>query len=485
MPKIAPDSPLLKNAPWEPLTSSLPDPTELERIADPLARTVAQAEWKLETGRLWQQGGQLLMRGLVTNLGVPDGKEFRAILRAVQLPNPALDMARVLLEELKKQLKELTKEIFKEITDFGIGLATDLMTAIPVVGWVADIVFGLVEAIRGLVKVIRAQNKPLNLLYERESFDPGFDSMFANRGVLDPVRSSNDWNLIFTPPGNFRGLGWVPLKGGGYRVSALGSEGQAAGYVPGTKTIWRAWELDPKQGIGGQIQTGEYLPTGRDMAVTAWGTVLKAGPGMYCVDAAARLSDWRLFLIRVAEFIATLRARNGKFASIVQTLAANTFHGIWGGTDPERAGNYTIPVKELAILEKRQWAYLDTVTCAYVDRSYGAFVNNTPLRQKLEQRQRQLLEHPAISLVDLEVVPDPRYRAQVEARQASLGPGFTVGGIASAPDKPRRQASPNLPGYREPPAPGGSSGGGAGAVLGIGALGLAGYFGYRYLWKGR
>lgn len=278
---------------------------------------------------------------------------------------------------------------------------------------------------------------------------------------------------------------------------ALGSrtyEGLGTGCMPGVDTIASVWQSESpeelpkvlfwKQARGAPIAPGgeywedvprplsldKYRPSFQQSSVTMWAHVLRNGPDMFRVNtreiggwwndyfAAWRyllftdgLSKWQQHFIWGILTTGTLGAPEAAMKMPYLDFANWPRHvyRLIGYPDPGKRGEKS-PVAYLTAqgymryqadqTRDRQKNALGTLTVAYLDgtepafgTSRGAQFRDQGLLDLFEKRRKQLLDHPALSQVELDMVPPGEWKAEAHKRlvggtisAAMIGPGATA-----------------------------------------------------------
>lgn len=522
VPKLNFRDPLIRAADiFSPLDNHLADPRSLLASQDSKAIAISAQSWQLAMGQIWRRGEQKVFGSVIVNIGIPVGRAADTVMGVLEFLPPELDR---LLEqaffELKSAIREavavLTKEVLEKVIGVGVEVATSLMSAIPVVGWIAGIVIGLAKAIVKLVQTVRKQNEREKFLYDRAEFSPDLDFLIANRLCLDVLSNSKDWTNLFLPLGSR----WtrLDLKGGGFRYSPwkptnpgepLIGETERPSFCPGTNTILRQWEIDGPTTL---ISTGDYLPSAREVCTSAWGLVNQPGPSMFCVNPADVRMTWNLLLSKLHAYIETLEQPQAK---LVRDMAKRQFGGDWSGNWPqvERTAR---PMQAAKTLGERQRLALESardpkgpIWAAYVGDDYGAFsgFGGGDRLISLEISRRAILERRILPQVDFDVIPPGEFKNALRDRflrasSIATGPlqgkdptpgldlrsvgnlsdlGLDRPGLSEAPSPgseivviPENEIrDPSLPRPSQNPDP--SSGGGAAALVALAAAGLVGW----------
>ncbi len=467
--------------------STLPDPAALQNLGgSDLARSVLVAQSALVNAQIMSQATQIAFKGIVSGVGAPAGM-FNAMATALKV-----DVAKTttqVLEQIAGSIQNAlgkmdeNSDMLSDAVDAGVGKAVNLAAAIPVVGWIIKIAWNIGKAIADIAILIRDQKDP-KFLYPPSRFDPTTDRDVLNNAVLSPLRG-DDWSKLFYPPG----VGWKPsdqnikfyfspMEGGGIRIVTAGPKGAESwvGFVPGTATLHQAIEVFSAQKI---YETGRtLLPSATQQALWIWRHVSRTNtPGAFTVHADRAKVLWQTYIedMRVAineVGSGTLKAKTKEEiferydkAAIGKSGKVSPLFG-WGDGSKEK--EYA-PTKLLTTLRDRQLAFCDTLTVGYLDETFGA-LQDIEIRDKVRQRKKDLLEHPAVCQLDLSNIRDILYLEEVVKRRAGQvckqSPTALkfVSGSSKPPEIVDGFAIPDL---RLKPTPKKSSGG---VILGIGGI---------------
>ncbi len=476
MPKLSPNDPAILALGLEDrsveqsrgIQPYLPDieTMSLESGGLPVIHQDLAAGWAFATGWQMQRGTQMTFGAIVTNVGIPTTKIFRDVVEVIGTDvNAPLDEAAGLIAELTTG--EDPKDVLEKVIMMGIGFGVDLMSAVPVAGAIVNMVWEAGKMIKTVIELAVSQSREeARKLFPTTRFNPSADALAYNQRILKPTKDSKDWTDIFSPPGWGPGSGWQSLfsishlAGGGKRI--MTTNPTWLGFVPGSGWLHQAIEVDTNVGT---IDPGQYLPTARDQGSWLWKHVQKGNlPSMFTVDAAAARVRWERYLMDLwVTLWETKDLSDGEKQKAWDLLTDANEGAVMRLAKPRVRGGrlkwqkpddkylrLLLPIHELNVLEKRQKGYLDTVTVAYLDKSYAAIGGNKDMRDKWEKRRGQLLTHPARCQVSLADVSDPVY----EAKLRDVGVGTPrclparfkaiVGFETTPPRMPKPQ--PGLPG---------------------------------------
>lgn len=475
MPIVSPNDPIFSKLPKD-VSLRLPDIAEIQADAGNTGLLGAlEGLYSQRSAEIWQQTSQIGLGGILSSVGMPVLSMFDATADAMQVN--VVDEVRDALEQTYGDYRKARNEMGMSpnggqaldlAVGVGAGVAVDLASVVPVLGYVVRGVWAIANLIVRISKIAKQSQAQAQIIYPPTTFNPELDNGVVNLS-LSSIRNSRDWSLLFSPPSLGKGVGTVSdyakvkLHDGWEIVRRDAYEYASAGYtgmVPGTGWLHRGiqWRNHQQMQDTGSI----LLPSTRNFGIWLWKHIMgaqKASPSMYCIDPDIG-TLWRGYIYGLHQYL----YEEGDFLSeaarksIIQTLnkdpQGRKIFG-WGNKIKPSASeveNYQ-PVRECEVLRQRQMAYLDTLMCAYVDDSFVAIKKSASLRARLEQRRGQLLQHPARCGVDLASVPDKAYRDALMQSGVGGGPCKTVGlnlaapGFADPPKVPDgQQGAAGIPG---------------------------------------
>lgn len=414
-----------------------------------------QDELSLQGGNLWQMSGQSVLANTVSTIGQPFGGTFDAMIGAIGLPQSALDIYSRLTDAIRDKVVEIAKEaMLKVMLEVGIGFAVDVLSAIPVLGWIIDILWDFAMAIVDIVMASQEEEPAKVKVFTAALFTPAVDRTFANKVIAytsptNPIDVRPDWTNIFLPPGAGKIHGWqepfsmAPLEGGGFRMNITdfeekqGNPRPPMGYVPGSDWITRQYEVRPHAYVPQVTDTGRYFPTGRDTATTIWGMATKVGPTMFTIDAERCENAWRSYLGQLRDFIQVTgkyidedgykkdfsRKMKEQMVKVLGESISPKPGKTWKPYNPDHKYQdwdaYGIdrmrPIRNLRGLAKAQKEYLTGPMLAYVDMTYGAFRQNSTMQGILRNGQSKLMQTAQRCVIDVENVPDREFQEALVA----------------------------------------------------------------------
>lgn len=449
MPKLSKSDPLIAQLPKElPIDYALPDINEIVSDASQDAGVMSLVNGWVSTSaaRIYQGGGQIGLGQIASNVGVTSIQTFNSIAEALDMD--VIDSVdATLIGEAGSILGAFADmadddALVKRAMEVGIGVSVQLMSQIPVVGWIAKLAWTFGQAIRQIVTVVKQSNEDDEPpKYPAVQFNPETDWFRFNNEVLKPLRTSHDWTHMFRPPGGGvpSDAAWLKefyvaqLEGGGVRIAASNPCSQCLGYVPGTAFLHNDIEMVQTN----LKDTGNiYLPSSRQHGLWIWKHISKHNtPALFTVDADALRSSWAGYIKSLRMFVeGNEDLSNAQMDKIISYYNKDS-EGLkifgWGAPRTHDAGAWVSdedvekyqPVKEAKILKERQLKFCDTLTVAYVDDTFGA-MKDPDVKAKWDQRRRDLLKHPAVCEVQLDMIPDAIYRGQVEFEQDKMMGGL-------------------------------------------------------------
>jgi len=463
--RLSKDDPIVKILRQSTLDSrfGLPDAIAVQEAqVGPTIQQAVQLEWQDRLANGFNVGTRFSAARVVTNLGYARGPKLDAIQTLFDIPQEALMVGQVffdLLEDVVGDMVEATLEQIMEILEQALeevlGALVDIISGIPIYGWIVKIVWNVVRGIRTIADLIKKQNEdPPEKEYPRVKFTPDGDLALCNQYVINRLQS-DDWTPIFMPPGIDRNTAWgeyffgAKLEGGGRRIVTRGSKEGWVGMIPGTTSLHREIEVEPS---GYQIrETGLYLPSARNMGAFAWGQVQdRTSPALYAVDAERCKKTWRAYLFNLRLWIMetdtmkeSSKRRLVNDPQLVRQFGWGPYDMPFDSTlgfenfgidDPDQKIKWTRvpesaaknappaqtgvahPVRAMKEVRRAQWKGLDTLMVAYCSEKSGAFTDFTgdDMKEKLEDRRKLLVGHPAMCDVELSDVIDPQLKAAIE-----------------------------------------------------------------------
>lgn len=469
--------------------------------------SVLHGMYAATAAEIFQLASQVGLGSLVANVGMPVMSTFDTILDALQIDVKAevtaklMEGGRNLLEAYKaiKNGGEQGQELAQISVETAVGAGIDLAAVIPVAGWVVKIIWGLGKALKGIAEIARSKGaEGAKAQYPPTTFNPQLDNGIVN-AVLADIYGKRAWGRRWSPPAMGMGVGTlsdfsvVSTEGGGFElVRKAGTQGgepidwASAGWlgmIPGTPYLHQGIQVDHS---GGVRDIGEILlPSAREVLLWLWGSVMGHGaavtPAMWCVDTL-EVQLWGQYIADLHQFVyADLKASPKIKQRIIDHFNARSGQKVFGwGTSIKPKANehdHYEPLRQAKTLYDRQMGYLDTLMCAYVDDSYAAIAADSAMRDRWEQRRRQLLEHPARCDVDISNVPDAEYREAL--RDAGAASMMCRAGPARFAAELKPEAEIPVGTTYSPPSSGARPSRGLPLFVPLAALSLVAYAGYK------
>lgn len=404
---------------------TLPDWGKLGQLGGSnLAQAAMAAQATLARAEIWSQASKIVFGGIATGVGAP------RLMFDAMVDSLGIDVEATMVAVLEKAAGSMaaalgrmseSNDMLDKAVEAGVGNAVNLTAAVPIAGQVIKLLWNVGKTIANLVHMVKSQQDPKRL-YPPSRFDPDADRDVLNNAVLSLVRGTS-WSPLFFPPGYGRASSAGPyfhvsnLDGGGVRIATAGPKGSDGwvGFVPGTAWLHQAIETTGPESV---IETGAtLLPSATQQCVWLWRHVARNNvPAAFAVDAGKAASFWHSYIENLRVMIReTKHLKDATRAAIFKRFDRAGDAPIFGWGDGSRELEY-FPEKQLKTLRKRQLAFCDTLTVAYVNEDFDA-LDDAAVRARWERRRRDLLEHQAVCQVDLSNVPDVLYRDEVERRR--------------------------------------------------------------------
>ena len=325
------------------------------------------------------------------------------------------------------------KDFGFKFAQMGISVVTQILSPIPIVGWIAQAVGGIANLILGL-----NQRDPIERMEEFPEFQDYSDEIDAGvAGTIRTQMNEPDWNPLFLP--RYGNSFESQRRGeGGKMLMFIGKErGPGLGYVPGTQRIIGAVQVGPVGNAGmTQIKAqnlGNWYPTAAQLMTALWGQINSPGPYMYFVHANKVRDTWDDYVSAAIEYVNDhLTPRDysddpgayyaetievAELKAAIRPFFKQTFNAeMYSRQDMDYRGKrkqtifgaYIRPAMKK--LRQRQEFYLGKLTVAYIDLNGAAFQDRA-LKEKAIENRILLLEHPSRFQVRLDDVIDDEYRA--------------------------------------------------------------------------
>lgn len=389
---------------------------------------------------LWdgQQVAQLAMRNVASALRMASGRvAITQGFSGIQIP-ALTDLFRDSLDTLSAGLDLASKVLGTK----AFAASLDQLGWIPCVGWVLDVIAGVVELVTSIVRAVgeRREAEARKVLANvgtlpLAQWSQGADEVLTRAMMMRledcdaqwivspryPASSASDFlaKPAEVRPGDDRWAAWVVYTGD---AAGLGEGSLGLGFVPGSRNLHGAMELRTR-GAADLRDLGAFYPTARMAAVQWWEMIVAGGPAMFSVDAAAARDAWADYLRAAIGF--GDEVLSGWSTSITATKLGATSHTcvpeLYGVGECRKAKrNKQVPI----VGHGHRGAYLDYMFELFdprrIDPGLGWERDNIdwddtiPGRalKNLEERQRAVLQSLACMTVDdSEVDGRPRFRA--------------------------------------------------------------------------
>lgn len=473
--------------PGEHIESRVPDVMDL-REAGVAAAASELESWRVSSAFTSQLGGQRLLGTVGAEIGFSFNEELSMVRDAVEEP----------IREVASELAGALDPFVDALEETAMAAAQTVVQAIPIVNLIANVLFKVGGLVRRALDQAKQYDRDAVSLRPPPTFEPRGDEDFFNLRILDRVSTTKDWTDIFLPLGvgikttsyqeNFFALKTTAPGPNNYYVFPADAD---PGYVqrshkalrgsviPGADLVFEGWQ---GFGEGSFAPTGEFYPTARSEGPQLWQSVNKpSSPSMYTVDALELISEWRSFFGNVIQWLEDTDQISPKFKSWIWRAQLVDVFGLKRKSSGDGWSNHdiahSVPLEAAAaLLANQRKALEDPVTCAYVDRTYGALKNDMDMVRRWEKGRRALLEgSPDVLNVDLGMLPTSGGDA-FEFRMAVQRAKSRLSG-ESAPERPILKFD-----FEVPPAPTKPSGEPSGSAKAGGNLipvvlaGVGGYF---------
>lgn len=330
--------------------------------------------------------------------------------------------------------------LYVSLARTGVGIAVDILGAIPIVGIIAQAIGGIGLFIWDVARM--RQETAREYLPPPEVYDRNAEEYVMNTQLL-PALSTNDWTGLFLPRmGNSRKI--LEVESGWLLDSIDG--GQGLGFIPGTQQISSAtqalWHKKSSRARGSfavHQDIGDFYPGPAQLMTAIDQQVQRPGAEMWAVAPSLVRQAWKehvlatmllayeLFFGREIKGTGLDRLNEEHRRLIVRQLVA-PLHVSYVNGEPRRGilganswspKNAPDDIVEAFVepwcerLAQRQDHYLGTTAVAYADPKSAAFAHDTKLRDKLFEMRKRLLRSPARYKVDPRDVIDRSYKTEL------------------------------------------------------------------------
>lgn len=450
----------------------------------------------------------------------------------------ALAAGRVLLD-LLPPIQELAGLAFDALVDvlaeaagLAFDVATSLLTAIPVIGQVVEILLAVVLAVVKIVQLAKASEAAKQSAHTVRPAAPSVSADLELAGQIRGKCEGPDWTGIFmahadpVSPTSDWVRGWSCLKiakdsglysngrlirVGSHRawtfsendIRGVGSFGEglagplAIGAVPGRMAIHRDLQIGYRGTF--PVDTGSWMRLAASAAASVWSLAWGTGPAAFAIDTNLALVSWNRY---VGKFLTQLDSgemcpgnaiRSASRAIIRKTFIVDVL-GL-----PNSAATWPVErvLEEMPLrgalegLRRRQLSLAGTSAIAYVN----ARTAPEALRDEIEQRQYDLLTSPLACRIDVNLIGDPLFRGALELEVMNRGlQCYTADQLQAPllgpdpfdpdvppPEAPPESAVPQVPALPLPARTGSGSGSKSGSGSGLAMVAGAGLLGGLYL----
>lgn len=352
------------------------------------------------------------------------------------VPSPFVDAATTLLSATALRNGVDQWKVIAGTSRAIMDLAFEALGAVPVVGWVAELILGIVNA---LVQARSRRKDPPPML----SWSKDVDQDMANSALARAFRNRSstgfyDWTFLFRP---YRGPWARERVQGGFLWDPSPNDG--LGLIPGTATgvvnLTVRNHVPSKRLVLGTLpgadlrkEYSEYafdgatlLPTLGKVGLAAWQQTNTMTASVFNIDTRGIADEWSALVHRGDDAARANKPKARDFSGIqaaagYQYFAADALqnYGLYYwpvGKKSERVDR--LARRYIERLRTRQWQALDTLIVAYCDPRQAAF-ENPRLSDRLRERRQQLLSNIARWRVRLDDIPDTRYREAMAAATA-------------------------------------------------------------------
>jgi uncharacterized protein YggT (Ycf19 family) len=363
----------------------------------------------------------------------------------------AADLAMSAWGAFKKQIEAAVMELLEPILN--------LITSIPVIGQIVDLVLGFVFAIVDLIQMHSTRmEEAAEQSLENDRILPAVPSPAADKAIVEQyvknyANHQGDWSSLFMPYKDFtsksgydkyqtwwadRAGGWfcVPIKKNvenpfarGVRIVPGGTGswgvqsnnfngGLGLGMVPGTGNIHRDFQVGPSTQV---VDTGEWLTMTRNGAMFLWSMLGSDGPSSLTIDTQLITDAWSRYIygfLQAVDQKKMCRPDPGVFDGVSDAMRLEirrkfcTTMGLPRDVAIMPAVTGFPGRQAMALLKARQDAVLKTAAVAYVNPSKAP----PGLRLRIEDARKSLLESPILCRVDISLIPDQSYKSAVEGK---------------------------------------------------------------------
>ena len=391
------------------------------------ANKIAKFDVNLRNGALaWQESAQLAIKEIASSSG---------------LPFKLTDSIAQNITDLFTGTPSDMHDLGVQLANVGIGIVTNALSAIPIVGQIAGAIGGIASMLISLAK--DTPKEAAEYLPPLQDYKEEIDEAVVNAQVI-PSLGTLDWTGLFLP--RYKGLWAAYPREHGWAIRGS-SAGDGVGMMPGTQHlsgILQTYFLYKSVRKGFQLaearDQGTFYPGATQILTAVLEQVGKPQTQMYNVDTDLVRRRWRDYLLAAIEWASdaykgnkaalegsklgelTTEQRQAVIGAMMSRLGVSSVGDQIGGVgtyswSPWAQGNNvfdTFIAPWCDRMRQRQEHYLGTIIgTAYTAEDQAAFRGDPTLLVKLRMNRALLLKSPARGGVRIANMIDPAYREQV------------------------------------------------------------------------
>ncbi|MCA9712030.1 MAG: hypothetical protein KDK70_39710, partial [Myxococcales bacterium] len=189
---------------------------------------------------------------------------------------------------------ETLDALYESLARTGVGIAVDVLSAIPIVGIIAKAIGTMGLFAWDVSKM--SQDKAREFLPPPQAYDRDAEEYVMNTQLL-PALSTNDWTGLFLPRlGSTRRVREIET---GWLFDSPGS-GLGLGFIPGTQQItsatqalWHKKSSRPGGSLASHQDIGDFYPGPAQLMTALDQQVQRPGPELWAVAPSVVRSAWR------------------------------------------------------------------------------------------------------------------------------------------------------------------------------------------------